>query len=246
MMRNIRLIVEYQGTNYAGWQVQKEIPTIQGALMEAVKRLTGEGDDLVGASRTDAGVHAFWQVASFKTESRIPVNGILHGLNSFLPPDISIKEASEATPEFDPRRHSKGKTYLYRILNRSYPSPLLREFSWHVFKPLDIELMREGAKHYIGEKDFTSFRAADSDAPHSIREVTSFEISEKADNLIEIEVKGTAFLRHMVRIMVGTIVTLGKGKLAPEDIKKIIGAKDRAAAGMTAPPQGLCLMKVEY
>lgn len=245
-MRNIRLLIEYEGTNYAGWQVQEGLPTIQGTLMEAAKKLTGEEVTVFGASRTDAGVHAFGQVASFRTEKAYPPFNIRQGLNSFLPEDIVVKDASEAPEDFDPRRGSKGKVYVYKVLNRSYPSALLRNFAWHVFKPLDIEKMREGAKHLIGEKDFSSFRAADSDAAHSIREVTSVNIETSGEGLIEIEVRGTAFLRHMIRIMAGTLVALGKGKFGPEEIQRIIEAKDRAAAAMTAPPQGLMLMKVEY
>lgn len=245
-MRNIRLVIEYEGTNYSGWQAQSHAVTIQGTLVSAIKEMTGEDVMLSGASRTDAGVHAMHQVANFKTESRVPVYGFLHGLNSILPPDISVKDVAEMPPEFDSRRDSKGKIYIYKILNRPFPSALLRNFCWHVFKPLDVNMMREAASHMIGEKDFSSFRAADSDAMHSIREVTSIEITEKGDGLLEVEVRGTAFLRHMVRIMVGTIVAAGKGKLKPIDVKRIIEARNRSAAGQTAPPQGLVLVKVEY
>ncbi len=245
-MRNIKLLIEYEGTGYAGWQIQAEHPTIQGTLAGAIEKLTGSPVNLIGASRTDAGVHAWGQAANFKTASRIPLLGIMQGLNSLLPGDIVIKDAAEAPPEFDSRRGSVNKTYIYRVLNRRYPSSLLRNFAWFVYQPIDIALMREGAAHMIGEKDFSSFCAADSDALHSIREVTSINIGEKPGGLIEFEVKGTAFLRHMVRIMVGTLVTIGKGKLSPDDIRRIIEAKDRTAAAMTAPPQGLFLMKVEY
>ncbi len=245
-MRNIRLLVEYEGTDYAGWQAQTSLPTIQGTLEAAVKELTGEDVTVRGASRTDAGVHALGQVACFTTCSSIPAGGIMPALNVILPDDIVIKEASDAPPEFDPRRDSKSKTYIYRILNRSYPSALLYRYAWIVNRPLDVSLMREAARHFIGEKDFTSFRAADSDASHSIREVTSVAVEEKGDGIIEVEVRGTAFLRHMVRIMAGTLVEAGKGKLPPGRVAAIIGAKDRKAAPMTAPPQGLCLVKVEY
>ncbi len=245
-MRNIRLLIEYEGTDYAGWQFQPALPTVQGELAGAVKELTGEDVEVRGASRTDAGVHAFGQVASFNTASLVPAFNIRQGLNSYLPKDIIVKDASDAPAEFDPRRDSRGKVYRYDILNRSYPSALRRNFVWHVFKPLDVGLMREGAAHIIGEKDFSSFRAADSDALHSIREVTSVEIEEKGDGFIEVEVRGTAFLRHMVRIMVGTLVAVGKGKVLPDKVAAIIEAKERAAAGMTAPPQGLFLIKVEY
>lgn len=245
-MRNIRLLIEYEGTNYSGWQFQKEVPTIQGAVAEAVKRLVGHDAELYGASRTDAGVHAFGQVASFKTASRIPLFGVILGLNSMLPEDISIRDAAEAPPGFDPRKDARGKTYVYRILNRSAPSAVIRNFSWHVFKPLDLGLMRQGARHFVGEKDFSSFMAADSDAAHPVREVTSVNIEDRGDGLIEIEVKGTAFLRHMVRIMAGTLADVGKGRLGPDDVAKVIEARDRTAAPMTAPSRGLFLMKVDY
>lgn len=246
-MRNIRLTVEYEGTGYAGWQVQNGLPTIQGALMEAARRLTGdEGAGVSGASRTDAGVHAMGQVASLRTVSSIPCYNVMQGMNALLPPDIAVKAAAEMPEDFDPRRGSTGKVYLYRIVNRPYRSALLRNFSWHIFAPLDIDAMREAAAHLIGEKDFSSFRAADSDAPHSVREVTSVLIARGDEGLIDIEVRGTAFLRHMVRIMTGTLVAVGKGKLKPGAMPGIIEARDRASAGMTAPPQGLVLVKVEY
>lgn len=246
-MRNIKLIIEYEGTNYSGWQAQAGLPTIQGTLVEAARKLTLRPDVTIsGASRTDAGVHALGQVASLKADTNISMHAIMHGMNAFLPDDIVVKQAIEMPLDFDPRRGSKGKIYLYRIMNRDHPSALLRNYSWNIFKPLNIEAMREAAPHFIGEKDFASFMAADSDALHSIREVTSVEIFEQKDGLLEIEVRGNAFLRHMVRIMVGTLVAVGKSKLKPADIGAIIEAKKREAAAMTAPPQGLCLVEVLY
>lgn len=246
-MRNIRLIVEYDGTDYAGWQVQAGQPTVQGELTTAVRKLTGDPEALVaGASRTDAGVHAMAQTANFFTGSDIPERGILQGLNSLLPKDIAVKDVTTVADSFDPRRDSKGKLYLYRVINRPYPSALQRLYSWFVFKPLDLRKMRLASRHMIGEKDFSSFRAADSDAPHSVRNVTSVNIFERDEGLIEVEVRGTAFLRHMVRIMVGTLVTVGKGTLTPEDVPAIIKAQDRTRAPLTAPPQGLFLVRVEY
>ncbi len=245
-MRNIKLLIEYEGTNYAGWQVQASLATIQGTLIDAATRLTQKEAAIAGASRTDAGVHALGQVASLKTESTIPCYNIMQGMNALLPDDIVIKDAQDMPDWFDPRRDSKGKIYLYRIINRNHPSAMARNFTWHIFTPLDIAAMREAARHFIGEKDFSSFRAADSEALHSIREVTSVEVFDRGEGLIEIEVMGTAFLRHMVRIMTGTLVAVGKGKISPAEIPAIIEAKDRSAAAMTAPPQGLILVKVEY
>lgn len=245
-MRNIRLLIEYEGTSYAGWQVQEGLPTIQGSLIEAARRLTQKEAVITGASRTDAGVHALGQVACLRTDTSIPCWNIMQGMNSFLPNDIVIKEAADAAPEFDPRKDSKGKAYIYRIINRNHPSALLRNFSWHIFNPLDLGAMRQAAAHFIGEKDFSSFRAAGCEALHPRREVTSIDIREKGEGLIEIEVRGTAFLRHMVRIIAGTLAAVGKGKLGPGDIPRVLDARDRTMASQTAPARGLTLVKVEY
>ncbi len=245
-MRNIRLVIEYEGTSYAGWQVQEGLPTIQGALTEAARKLTQKEAVITGASRTDAGVHALGQVASLRTESAIPCWNITQGMNVFLPKDIVIKDAFDAPPEFDPRKDSKGKVYVYRIINRGHPSALLRNFTWHIFNPLDIVAMQQAAAHLIGEKDFSSFRAAGCEALHAKREVTSVNISKKEDGLVEIEVRGTAFLRHMVRIMAGTLVAVGKGKLSSDEVLRILEARDRTLASQTAPARGLVLVKVEY
>ncbi|MBI5047410.1 MAG: tRNA pseudouridine(38-40) synthase TruA [Deltaproteobacteria bacterium] len=245
-MRNIKLLIEYQGTNYAGWQIQQNLPTIQGTIQEKVKIITGEDIKLTASSRTDAGVHALGQVANFCTESHIPPHSMQMGINALLPDDIVIKDAAEVSPDFDSRRSAKAKTYRYLILNRSYPSAIYRNFSWHVFQKLNIDAMRTAATYLIGKKDFTSFRASECDAMHFVREILSFSIEKKDDGFLELEVKGTAFLRHMVRIMVGTLTAIGKGKIKVKEFQTIIDAKDRRLAGMTAPPQGLFLKEVEY
>ncbi|HLC19271.1 MAG TPA: tRNA pseudouridine(38-40) synthase TruA [Thermodesulfobacteriota bacterium] len=246
-MRNIKLLIEYEGTNYAGWQVQSDQPTVQGTIIEAIKGLTGEGVTLTGASRTDSGVHALGQVANFRTRSGIPEERVRSALNALLPEDIAVREATEAGADFDSRRDARSKTYLYRVLNRPFRSALLRRYSWFVSRPLDVGLMREASRHFVGgEKDFSSFRAAGSDALHSVREVLSVDINENGEGLIEFEVRGTAFLRHMVRIMVGTLVTVGRGRIGPAEVGAIIEARDRTIAPLTAPPQGLFLVNVEY
>jgi len=246
-MRNIKLTIEYDGTSYSGWQIQPDNSTIQGELEAAVKTIinfsiSSDGlpsdpayDGIHGASRTDAGVHAFDHVATFKTESSIPIYGIIRGLNSVLPRDIAIKDAVDMPLGFDARRHSKGKTYLYKVLTGATRSPVYRN-----------RALQEGARLLIGEKDFSTFRAAGCGAKHPIREVTSFIVSATDDGFIEFTIKGTAFLRHMVRIMVGTLVELGKGKISVEEFKCIIEAKDRTRAPYTAPPEGLYLMKTKY
>ncbi|MFQ5442377.1 MAG: tRNA pseudouridine(38-40) synthase TruA [Thermodesulfobacteriota bacterium] len=245
-MRNIKILLEYDGTEYAGWQVQPDEPTVQGALISAIRKLTNEEVTLTGASRTDSGVHALAQCANFRTASTIPLKGIQKGLNSILAKDIVVTEALEAPLDFNSRRGAKSKTYIYRVLNRGYPTALQRRFCWFVPFPLEVGLMREGAGYFLGKKDFTSFRAAGSDAPHSIREILTFEVDRKEDGIIEFKVRGTAFLRHMVRIMVGTLEVVGAGRLEPSQIGRIIGAMDRKVAPATAPPQGLFLKEVEY
>ncbi|MBI5234772.1 MAG: tRNA pseudouridine(38-40) synthase TruA [Deltaproteobacteria bacterium] len=245
-MRNVKLIIEYEGAGYAGWQEQSGLPTIQGCLSSAIAKLTKEPVKLIGASRTDAGVHALGQTANFTTGSNIPTHGIIHGLNSILPEEIVIRSAADVPPEFDSRRLSIGKVYVYKIVNRPCPSAIMRRFTWFIPRPLDITLMRRAAAHFIGEHDFTSFRAVDSDALHSIRTVTSVDILEKGDGLIEIEVRGNAFLRHMIRIMTGTLVAVGRGRIKPDSVPAIIAARDRKAAQMTAPAKGLCLARVDY
>jgi len=272
-LRNIKLTIEYEGTNYAGWQVQQNLPTIQGIIQDKIKIITGEEARATGrsfltaASRTDACVHALNQAANFYTEIRITPHSVQMGLNALLPDDIVIKNAEEVPLDFDSRKDARSKTYKYLILNRPYPSAIYRNFSWHIFRKLDIDAMQIAAKYFVGKKDFTSFRAAECDAPHSIREILSFSIKTPSqpsplegegqgegifpeqrltDGFIELEVKGTAFLRHMVRVMVGTLVAVGKGKIKLNDLQAIIDAKDRRLAGMTALPQGLFLKEVEY
>jgi len=245
-MRNIRLIVEYDGGGYAGWQVQPHAPTVQGALVHALERLTGERVSLVGASRTDAGVHALGQTANFRTGSALALERIRAGMNALLPADIVVREAAEAEAEFDSRRDARGKRYLYTIVNRDCRPALLRDRAWFIDRPLDIALMREAAVHFVGRHDFASFMASGSDAATTVREITSVEIDAKEDGVVEISVGGTAFLRHMVRIMAGTLADAGLGRIAPGDVAGIIEAADRRRAAKTAPARGLTLVRVEY
>ncbi|MEE9543243.1 MAG: tRNA pseudouridine(38-40) synthase TruA [Thermodesulfobacteriota bacterium] len=238
-------MIEYEGTNYSGWQIQSTLPTIQGTVEKAIFEFTGERVKLFGASRTDAGVHALGQVANFQTASIVEADKFATALNGILPLDIVIKEASEADIGFHASMQAKEKLYLYRIERRRFRSALSRKFAWHVFMPLDVELMREGASRIIGERDFSSFMADGSRTEIFVREISSITIIEEGD-FLEIQVRGNSFLRHMVRIMVGTLVALGKGKLSPKDIDSILEAKTRSEAGETAPPEGLCLLEVVY
>lgn len=245
-MRNIKLTIEYEGTAYCGWQWQAGLPTVQGSVIDAIRKLIGEEVELSGSSRTDAGVHALGQVANFKTASDISIYNILRGLNFHLPDDIVIRQVDEAPLEFDSRHDSKTKTYIYKIINSRQRPAMLRRFAWHVWKPLDIALMAEAASHIIGEKDFASFMAADAQVRHSMREVYEIQIRRGDDEVIEIEVVGRAFLRHMVRIMTGTLVEVGTGRIRPEAVAHIIAAQDRRRAPRTAPPHGLTLINIEY
>jgi tRNA pseudouridine38-40 synthase len=246
-MRNIKLLLEYEGTNYVGWQVQLNGPSIQGEVLRAVKSLTGEAVKLTGASRTDSGVHSTGQVANFFTDSILSAPVIQRGLNAYLPHDIVVAGAEDVPPEFDSRGGVSVKTYIYSLMARPYASPLMRKYSWFIPWPLDIDAMREAAGFFPGGlKDFTSFRAAHSDAVHSRREVLSVEITEGEAGLVEIEVRGRAFLRHMVRIMAGTLVAVGLGKITPVRVGEIIEARDRGLAPKTAPAKGLLLKEIRY
>ncbi|MFQ5901338.1 MAG: tRNA pseudouridine(38-40) synthase TruA [Thermodesulfobacteriota bacterium] len=245
-MRNIKLLLEYEGTDYFGWQIQSDLPTIQGIIQDKVKRITGENVNLIAAGRTDTGVHAKGQVCNFMTKSQLPAISIKKGLNALLPNDIVVKDAMDVDEDFNARRKAVSKTYKYLILNRDHPSSFYRRFSWFISYPLDIVSMREGARVIIGKRDFSSFRAVGCGAHHAIRKIENITIDRTPEGLLKIKVKGNAFLRHMVRIMVGTLVALGSGRITIAELKDIVEAKDRTLADMTAPSQGLFLEKVEY
>lgn len=244
-MRNIKLIIEYDGTDYHGWQLQPNARTIQGVMEEKIGRIVNEKVVLSASGRTDAGVHALNQVANFRTESGISCEALHRGLNALLPPDIVIKEASEVDKDFHSRYSSKGKIYIYQILNRSYPSALLNRFSWPIRCPLDIGLMNEAAAHIIGEHDFSSFRASSCGAPHPVKTVNAAWF-RKEEELLIFEIEATGFLHHMVRNIVGTLVDVGMGKRMPGWFKDVLTLRDRKVAGVTAPPQGLFLKDVKY
>ena len=244
-MRRIRLLVEYDGTDFHGWQIQPNVRTVQGELQAAALKMTGKPVVLRGASRTDAGVHARGQVAQFDTNSKIAAGQFARGLTARTGWDVAVLESTEASASFSARHDAKGKTYRYRLWNRFAPSPLERRTSWHVRKQLDLEAMKAGAAHLVGEHDFAAFRSAGCDAPTTTRNIRRLAIAER-EGLIEITVEGTAFLQHMVRIIVGTLVGVGKGKLEADEIARIRDSLDRTRAGQTAPPQGLCLHTVHF
>jgi tRNA pseudouridine38-40 synthase len=243
--RTLYLKVAYDGTAYAGWQVQPRDPTVQGRLMEAVAALERQPTRVFGASRTDAGVHARAQGASFTTGSTIPTRGYLLGLNAQLPDDIAVLEVREAPAGFHARHSARGKHYRYSVWNAPTRQPLITRFAWHRHKPLDDEAMAQAARHLEGEHDFGAFRAADCDRDHAVRRLWRVAVT-RHPNLIWIDVEGTAFLKHMVRNIVGSLVVVGLGKQPPDWIAEVLQSRDRRRAGPTAPPHGLCLERVYY
>jgi tRNA pseudouridine38-40 synthase len=245
-VRHIRLVVEYDGTTLCGWQRQLNGPTVQGHLEDALATLLTHPASVTGASRTDAGVHARGQVATFRTERTIPLHGIRRGLNSMLPDAIAIREATEVADDFHPRHSASGKHYRYTILVRPDRSPLWRERAWHQPDPLDRDAIVAAAAILTGEHDFAAFRAAGCAAKTTVRKLESIALSEPEPDLLVVDVRGNAFLRNMVRILVGTLVDVGSGRLAGAQVAEILASKDRVRAGITAPAHGLELVEVRY
>jgi tRNA pseudouridine38-40 synthase len=245
-MRNIKLVIEYDGTNYHGWQVQPNGLTIQEVIEEKIQVMTRQRVRLTGSGRTDAGVHALGQVANFRTDSTIPVEGFHRGLNSLLPPDIAIQSAEEVAFQFHAQYGAKRKTYRYVILRRDVPSALFRNYCWRVPGALDVPAMEEASRLLAGKQDFASFRGADADIEDPVREVFQAGWSTKESAFLHFTIEADGFLKHMVRNIVGTLVEVGKGKRSPEQFGQILRSRDRRQAGMTAPPQGLFLVEVKY
>lgn len=252
-MRKIRLVVEYDGTALSGWQRQANAPTVQQHLEDALAQILRHEVSVAGASRTDAGVHARGQVAAFETERPIPLHGIRRGLNSLLPDAIAIRSAEEVPLEFHPRFQSTGKHYRYTILRAPDRSPRLRHRAWHHPEPLDAARMRDAARALVGEHDFAAFRAAGCTAKTTIRRIHAVDLIEGGGDaalpepdLLVIDVKGNAFLRNMVRIVVGTLADVGRGALEAGQVAEILASRDRTRAGRTAPAQGLELIEVRY
>jgi len=244
-VRHIRIVVEYDGTSLSGWQRQANAATVQEHLETALASLLQHVTPVTGASRTDAGVHALGQVASFRTERPIPLHGIRRGLNSLLPSSIAVVDATEVPEDFHPRFSATGKHYRYTILNRPDRSPCWHDRAWHVPEPLDREAMGVGASALVGEHDFAAFRAAGCAAKTTIRRVDTIDLSRVGDRLL-VEVHGNAFLRQMVRILVGTLVEVGRGRRPASQVIEIIASRDRTRAGITAPARGLELVSVRY
>ncbi|AKJ02087.1 tRNA pseudouridine(38-40) synthase [Archangium gephyra] len=245
-MPRLKLTLEYDGTRYVGWQVQPNGVSIQARLRQALEQLLGEQVELEVAGRTDSGVHATGQVVCFGTPRVLPLKAYWKGLNGLLPEDIAVVRAEEVPPEFDPRRWSHGKRYRYRVSNRPSRSPLRRFTHWEVFSPLDVEAMRRGAAHLLGRHDYSAFRASDCQAAHAVREVRRVDIQGTSGEEVSVTVEGTAFLKHMVRNLVGTLVEVGKGRRPDTWVAEVLASRERKRAGPTAPAHGLVLEEVFY
>jgi len=245
-MRNIKLLIEYDGTNYLGWQVQPKGPTIQGILEERLGLLTGEKIRLFGSGRTDSGVHAIGQVAHFKTESSMETHRMQRALNSLLPPDIMIQKMEEVEESFHARKHSKSKVYEYRILNRDLRSVFHRGYVWHIPQRLDFKEMGKATQYLTGEHDFSSFRSVGSPTRTTVRKVTRAEWKRGRSGLVRFEIEANGFLKQMVRAIIGTLVEVGKGKMSAVEFRRILESKERSKAGPTAPAHGLFLKEVKY
>ena len=245
-MRHIRLVVEYDGSQLHGWQRQDNAPTVQQHLEEALAKLLTHEVQVTGASRTDAGVHARGQVASFRTERPIPLHGIRRGLNSLLPDAIAVRDAAEVADDWHPRFSATGKHYCYTILTRAERSPRYRERAWHHPDPLNLHAMHDASRALIGEHDFAAFRAAGCTAKTTMRRVDSIALTRLHPHLLEIDIRGNAFLRQMVRIIVGTLTEVGTGRRPAAQVAEILASRDRTRAGITAPAHGLELVEVRY
>lgn len=244
-MRRIKLVVAYDGTAYNGWQFQPGVRTIEGELNRCLSELLSEDIQVIGASRTDSGVHALCNIAVFDTDTRIPGEKISYALNQRLPEDIRIRQSDEVASDFHPRHCSSRKTYEYRILNAAFPVPTRRLYTHFTYVPLDVELMKKGASYLIGEHDFKSFCSAAAAVETTIRTILDIQV-EKEGSEISIKVCGSGFLYNMVRIIAGTLMEVGRGSYPPEHMKNILEAKDRQAAGPTAPACGLTLIQYEF
>jgi tRNA pseudouridine38-40 synthase len=250
-MRNLKLLLSYDGADFAGWQVQPEMATVQGTLASAIGRITGEKVLPQGSGRTDAGVHALAQVVTFVTESSVPTANFVKALNDVLPASVRVMEAQEVSRDFHARHSARAKTYHYRIYRAGICSPFLARYVWHYPYQLDETAMAQAAHYVEGEYDFTSFAAVDPErdkdnaTPSNVRQVFSSNWERQGDEFIY-TVRGSGFLHHMVRNLVGTFILVGKGTLPVEDISRVLAAHNRAAAGATAPASGLYLVNVEY
>ena len=242
---NIKLTIEYDGTDYCGWQVQPNGRAIQEVLEQALEKILGVKTRLNASGRTDAGVHALGQVANFIYDGQVDLWRLQRGLNALTPDDIAIRRVEVVPDNFDARRDGRTRLYRYRIWNDPWPSAIHRRYAWHLHEALDLSAMQEAVRCLEGEHDFASFQAAGCDAAHSVRRIFRNSLAREGEFIVY-DVEANAFLRHMVRNIVGTLVQIGRGARAPASFRELLEAKDRTQAGPTAPPQGLFLVEVKY
>ena len=244
-MRNIKLIVQYDGTDYAGFQVQPDVPTIQGALEEALARLLKHDVRIRAASRTDAGVHAIGQVVTVQTNAAIPAQSVADALDDALPEAITVPAGAEVAAEFHPQYDAVAKLYSYRILNRREASPFIGRYAWHVRRPLDVEAMAAAAEMLLGRHDFSAFEASGSRVADKVRTLERLDC-ERHGEVVEVWARADGFLYMMVRNIVGTLAEVGLGRMSPDAFGDVLASRDRANAGPTAATHGLCLVRVDY
>ncbi len=244
-MKRVKLIVAYDGTAYCGWQAQPNAITVEGVLNEALTSLLHETITVIGASRTDSGVHAMGNVAVFDTDSKIPGEKFSYALNQRLPEDIRVQSSCEVPLDFHPRKVNCNKTYQYRIVNAAFPNPLKRLYAHFTYCNLDVEKMQEAADYLVGEHDFKSFCSIHTQAKETVRTIYSLQVTKENEEIM-ITIRGNGFLYNMVRIIAGTLLQVGLGNRKPEEMEGILLAKDREAAGPTAPACGLTLLQIKY
>lgn len=244
-MKRVKLVVAYDGTNYSGWQLQKNAVTIEQKLNEALWDLLGEDIQVVGASRTDAGVHSLGNVCVFDTNTRMPAEKICYALNTRLPEDIVVQSSCEVAADFHPRAGKSSKTYEYRILNREFRDPTRRLNTYFYHYDLDVTAMQKAASYLVGEHDFKSFASVHAQVESTVRTIYACTVSQKEDE-IHIRVKGNGFLYNMVRIIAGTLIEVGAGKREPEEIIEMLEKTNRSTAGPTAPAHGLTMLRIDY
>lgn len=245
-MRNIRLIIQFDGTDFCGWQMQDAQRTVQGDLTAALRRLTGVEVSICASSRTDSGVHAMAMPVSFRLDTTLPLKAFLFGLNSLLAKDVRVIQASDVPFDFHARFSASEKTYVYRVQNGRMALPLERRHSWHMPEPLDLEAMTDAARRLVGTHDFSAFRSAHCGATSPVRTLVRVDLSLERPGVLAMEVESGGFLRNMVRILAGTLVEVGRGRQSPSWIDELLEHGDRTQGGQTAPPQGLFLKSVRY
>ncbi|MCI9150829.1 MAG: tRNA pseudouridine(38-40) synthase TruA [Lachnospiraceae bacterium] len=250
-MKRVMLVVAYEGTEYMGWQVQPGRVTVEHVLNQALSGLLGEEIRVIGASRTDSGVHSLGNVAVFDTNARMPADKISYALNQRLPEDIVVQQSREVAGDFHPRKCKSTKTYEYRILNRRFPMPTFRRDTYFYYRPLDVAAMQEAASYLVGRHDFKSFCSIHTQARDTVREIYDCQViadegAVPEGRLVTIRVQGSGFLYHMVRIIAGTLIQVGLGEVEPARLKDILEARDREAAGPTAPACGLTMMGIAF